>query len=40
VFLHLAAELNFHRLFEAAIEDFSTEKIAAEQARVLAAVAR
>jgi predicted unusual protein kinase regulating ubiquinone biosynthesis (AarF/ABC1/UbiB family) len=40
VFLHLAAELNFHRLFEAAIEDFSTERIAAEQARVLAAVAR
>jgi predicted unusual protein kinase regulating ubiquinone biosynthesis (AarF/ABC1/UbiB family) len=38
VFLHLAAELNFHRLFEAAIEDFSTEKVAAEQARVLAAV--
>ena len=39
VFLHLAAELNFHRLFEAAIEDFSTGKVAAEQARVLAAVA-
>jgi predicted unusual protein kinase regulating ubiquinone biosynthesis (AarF/ABC1/UbiB family) len=39
VFLHLAAELNFHRLFEAAIEDFSTVRVAAEQARVLAAVA-
>ncbi len=39
VFLHLSAELNFHRLFEAAIEDFSTAKVAAEQARVLGAVA-
>jgi predicted unusual protein kinase regulating ubiquinone biosynthesis (AarF/ABC1/UbiB family) len=37
VFLHLAAELNFHRLFEEAIESFSLEKVAAEQARVLAA---
>ena len=25
VFLHLAAELNFHRLFNEAIEDFSVE---------------
>ena len=38
VFLHLRAELNFYRLFNEAIEDFSTEKVAAEQARVLAAV--
>jgi predicted unusual protein kinase regulating ubiquinone biosynthesis (AarF/ABC1/UbiB family) len=37
VFLHLAAELNFHRLFEEAIESFSLEKVAAEQTRVLAA---
>ena len=25
VFLHLRAELNFHRLFEEAMEDFSVE---------------
>ena len=37
VFLHLAAELNFHRLFEEAIESFSLEKVAADQARVLTA---
>jgi hypothetical protein len=37
VFLHLAAELNFHRLFEEAIEDFSVTKVAAAQARVLQA---
>jgi predicted unusual protein kinase regulating ubiquinone biosynthesis (AarF/ABC1/UbiB family) len=37
VFLHLAAELNFHRLFEVAIEHFSLAKVAAEQDRVLAA---
>ena len=37
VFLHLAAELNFHRLFEAAIEDFTVAKVAAAQARVLEA---
>jgi predicted unusual protein kinase regulating ubiquinone biosynthesis (AarF/ABC1/UbiB family) len=37
VFLHLAAELNFHRLFEEAIEDFSVTKVAAAQARVLKA---
>ncbi len=37
VFLHLAAELNFHRLFEEAIEDFSVAKVASAQARVLAA---
>ncbi len=39
VFLHLAAELNFHRLFEEAITHFSIAKVEAEQARVLAAVA-
>lgn len=31
VFLHLAAELNFHRLFEEAIADFSLEALAARQ---------
>ncbi len=38
VFLHLRAELNFHRLFNQAIEDFSVERVAGEQARALAAV--
>ncbi|MGC1579191.1 MAG: AarF/ABC1/UbiB kinase family protein, partial [Beijerinckiaceae bacterium] len=37
VFLHLSAELNFHRLFEEAIEDFSVTKVAAAQAGVLKA---
>ena len=37
VFLHLSAELNFHRLFEEAIEDFSVTKVADAQARVLKA---
>jgi hypothetical protein len=37
VFLHLSAELNFHRLFEEAIEDFSVTKVAAAQTRVLKA---
>jgi len=37
VFLHLRAELNFHRLFNEAIEDFSVERVAARQARALAA---
>jgi predicted unusual protein kinase regulating ubiquinone biosynthesis (AarF/ABC1/UbiB family) len=37
VFLHLGAELNFHRLFNAAIEDFSVERVAERQARALAA---
>jgi predicted unusual protein kinase regulating ubiquinone biosynthesis (AarF/ABC1/UbiB family) len=32
VFLHLAAELNFHRLFNEAIERFSVEQVAARQA--------
>jgi predicted unusual protein kinase regulating ubiquinone biosynthesis (AarF/ABC1/UbiB family) len=35
VFLHLDAELNFHRLFEAEIEGFSVEGIAGQQARAL-----
>jgi predicted unusual protein kinase regulating ubiquinone biosynthesis (AarF/ABC1/UbiB family) len=37
VFLHLRAELNFHRLFEAAIENFSVETVAARQAAALRA---
>ncbi|MFT0862427.1 ABC1 kinase family protein [Ancylobacter sp. G4_0304] len=36
VFLHLAAELNFHALFEAAIADFSVERVAARQGAALA----
>ncbi|MFC5422279.1 ABC1 kinase family protein [Bosea eneae] len=36
VFLHLDAELNFHRLFEQEIEDFSVERVALEQAAALA----
>jgi predicted unusual protein kinase regulating ubiquinone biosynthesis (AarF/ABC1/UbiB family) len=35
VFLHLRAELNFHRLFEAAIEDFSVRAVADRQAAAL-----
>jgi predicted unusual protein kinase regulating ubiquinone biosynthesis (AarF/ABC1/UbiB family) len=35
VFLHLAAELNFHRLFEEAIENFSVEEVAQRQAEAL-----
>ena len=38
VFLHLDAELNFHRLFEEEIEGFSVEKVAAQQREALAAV--
>lgn len=37
VFLHLAAELNFYRLFNEAIEDFDSQKVAARQAAALAA---
>ena len=37
VFLHLAAELNFYKLFNEAIEDFDTGKVAARQADALAA---
>jgi predicted unusual protein kinase regulating ubiquinone biosynthesis (AarF/ABC1/UbiB family) len=35
VFLHLDAELNFHRTFEALLEDFSREALAARQAALL-----
>jgi predicted unusual protein kinase regulating ubiquinone biosynthesis (AarF/ABC1/UbiB family) len=38
VFLHLAAELNFHRLFNEAIENFSIKQVAARQAAALAEV--
>jgi predicted unusual protein kinase regulating ubiquinone biosynthesis (AarF/ABC1/UbiB family) len=37
VFLHLAAELNFSRLFNEAIEGFSVDQVAARQANALAA---
>jgi hypothetical protein len=37
VFLHLKAELNFHRLFEAEIEGFTREALAARQRDALAA---
>jgi predicted unusual protein kinase regulating ubiquinone biosynthesis (AarF/ABC1/UbiB family) len=37
VFLHLAAELNFHRLFEDAIGNFSMDKVTERQSVVLAA---
>ena len=37
-FLRLRAELNFHRLFEAAIEGFSVEAVAARQSAALSAV--
>jgi predicted unusual protein kinase regulating ubiquinone biosynthesis (AarF/ABC1/UbiB family) len=36
VFLHLAAELNFYALFNAAIEDFSVARVAERQAAALA----
>ena len=36
VFLHLGAKLNFHRLFDALIADFSTETLAARQGEALA----
>ena len=35
VFLHLRAELNFHRLFEAAMENFSVNGVASRQAAAL-----
>jgi predicted unusual protein kinase regulating ubiquinone biosynthesis (AarF/ABC1/UbiB family) len=38
VFLHLAAELNFYRLFNEAIERFSIREVAARQAAALAEV--
>ncbi|HEY7458385.1 MAG TPA: AarF/UbiB family protein [Xanthobacteraceae bacterium] len=37
VFLHLSAELNFHRLFEQAIECFSVDEVAGRQAKALLA---
>ncbi|AZO81045.1 MULTISPECIES: AarF/UbiB family protein [unclassified Bosea (in: a-proteobacteria)] len=37
VFLHLDAELNFHRLFEQEIADFSVARVASEQGAALAA---
>jgi hypothetical protein len=36
VFLHLAAELNFYRLFEDAIKNFSVEAVARRQSAALA----
>jgi predicted unusual protein kinase regulating ubiquinone biosynthesis (AarF/ABC1/UbiB family) len=38
VFLHLAAKLNFHRLFNEAIEDFSLAEVGKRQAAALTAV--
>jgi predicted unusual protein kinase regulating ubiquinone biosynthesis (AarF/ABC1/UbiB family) len=38
VFLHLRAELNFYRLFNAAIEDFSVETVGGRQRKALKAV--
>jgi predicted unusual protein kinase regulating ubiquinone biosynthesis (AarF/ABC1/UbiB family) len=38
VFLHLNAELNFHRMFEAEIEHFSLEKLQDRQSNALQAV--
>jgi predicted unusual protein kinase regulating ubiquinone biosynthesis (AarF/ABC1/UbiB family) len=38
VFLHLNAELNFHRMFEAEIEHFSLDHLAARQSRALTEV--
>jgi len=40
VFLHLAAELNFYRLFNEAIERFAVGEVAARQSAALAAVGR
>jgi predicted unusual protein kinase regulating ubiquinone biosynthesis (AarF/ABC1/UbiB family) len=37
-FLHLRARLNFHRLFEAALEDFDVAALAARQSEILARV--
>ncbi|HZS63747.1 MAG TPA: AarF/ABC1/UbiB kinase family protein [Xanthobacteraceae bacterium] len=37
VFLHLGAELNFHRLFDEAIENFSVARVAKRQREALAA---
>jgi hypothetical protein len=37
VFLHLRAELNWHRLFHELIDDFDEEKLGARQAKALEA---
>ena len=37
MFLHLRAELNFYRLFNEAIEDFSLDRVSARQSAALAA---
>jgi len=37
VFLHLRAELNFHKLFNEAIEDFSIRRVTERQNGALAA---
>ncbi|MBN9449963.1 MAG: AarF/ABC1/UbiB kinase family protein, partial [Bosea sp.] len=37
VFLHLDAELNFHRLFEQEIENFSVARVAGVQGAALSA---
>jgi hypothetical protein len=37
VFLHLRAEVNFYRLFNEAIEDFSVERVRERQEQALAA---
>ena len=36
VFLHLAAELNFYRLFNEAIENFDADRVAARQSAAMA----
>src|SRR5262249_25252933 len=38
VFLHLAAKLNYYRLFNEAIENFSVTRVGARQAKALDAV--
>ena len=38
VFLHLNAELNFYRLFNEAIDDFSIDQVAHRQTKALEAV--
>ena len=37
VMLHLKAELNFHRIFAEAIDDFTEDRLAKRQARALEA---
>jgi hypothetical protein len=37
VFLHLRAELNFHRLFKEAIQEFSVERVTQQQTSALTA---